>query len=62
MIGQKDQHPERSTATDAWNQNRNTYVFLFHAWAEVRDQGAKAREEADQRDSQPQGLHHQVQI
>ena len=40
---------ERSTATDAWNQNRDSYVFLFHAWAEVRDQGAKEREEADQR-------------
>ena len=40
---------QRSTGTDAWNQNLGSYVQVLEVWAEVRDQGAKEREEADQR-------------
>lgn len=40
---------QRSTSADDWNQNLNSYVQLAEVWAEVRDQGAKEREEADQR-------------
>ena len=40
---------QRSTSADDWNQNVNSYVQLAEVWAEVRDQGAKEREEADQR-------------
>ena len=40
---------QRSTSTDAWNQNLGSYVSLLEVWAEVKDLGAKEREEADQR-------------
>ena len=40
---------QRSSSADDWNQNVNSYVQLAEVWAEVRDQGAKEREEADQR-------------
>lgn len=40
---------QRSTGTDDWNQNQDSYVQLAQVWAEVRDAGAKEREEADQR-------------
>lgn len=40
---------QRSTSADDWNQNVDSYVQLAEVWAEVRDQGAKEREEADQR-------------
>jgi len=36
---------QRGSSTDDWNQRANAYVLL----AEVRDPGAKEREEADQR-------------
>lgn len=39
----------RAAATDAWNQNSDIYNSLATVWAEVRDAGAKEREEADQR-------------
>jgi SPP1 family predicted phage head-tail adaptor len=38
-----------SAGTDAWNQSSSVYNTLATVWAEVRDQGAKEREEADQR-------------
>ena len=40
---------QRSTSTDAWNQNLGSYVQVLEVWAEVKDLGAKEREEADQR-------------
>ena len=40
---------QRGSSTDSWNQRGNTYVLLATVWAEVRDPGAKEREEADQR-------------
>lgn len=40
---------QRNTATDAWNQNTDTYQSLVEVWAEVRDPGAREREEQDQR-------------
>jgi SPP1 family predicted phage head-tail adaptor len=40
---------QRGSSTDDWNQRANAYVLLATVWAEVRDPGAKEREEADQR-------------
>ena len=40
---------ERSAATDDWNQSSNSYSTLATVWAEVRDPGAREREEADQK-------------
>lgn len=40
---------QRSTGTDAWNQNQDSYVQVLEVWAGVKDAGAKEREEADQR-------------
>jgi len=40
---------QRGSSTDGWNQKANAYTLLAEVWAEVRDPGAKEREEADQR-------------
>ena len=40
---------QRGSSTDDWNQRANAYALLATVWAEVRDPGAKEREEADQR-------------
>lgn len=40
---------QRTTAVDDWNQSTDTYQTLVEVWAEVRDPGAREREESDQR-------------
>lgn len=39
----------RDTTVDDWNQQVDTYTTVATIWAEVRDAGAKEREEADQK-------------